>query len=154
MATSVASELPASLLMFDLDHFKRVNDTFGHLVGDEVLVVFGGVLRKTLRQTDVLGRLGGEEFAAVLPGTSVACAAALAERVRVNFAEAAEVVQGRPVHGTVTAGVAAVEAGPADLTVLLRSADEALYSAKAFGRNRVQTAHRGPATPSKIVRIA
>jgi diguanylate cyclase (GGDEF)-like protein len=125
--------------MLDIDHFKRINDTFGHPVGDEVIRVVAERLRDTIADTDVLGRYGGEEFALVTPqgGTS---AAGLAERLR-------HVVSGDPVPTaagplpvTISVGLALIDDGGQDLRQLLSRADGALYQAKQSGRDRVCTA--------------
>jgi diguanylate cyclase (GGDEF)-like protein len=127
---------PVSVLMFDLDHFKKINDRFGHAVGDRALQTFARTAAARLRATDVIGRLGGEEFAAILPGTSLLSAAVAAERVRVAFEAAAIEIDGLPIGGTVSIGAAATELPDCDIDVLLEQADKALYAAKASGRNR------------------
>jgi two-component system cell cycle response regulator len=127
---------PLAVAMVDLDAFKAVNDRFGHDVGDDVLVAAADALQRSLRAEDVLGRLGGEEFMALLPDTDPEAAAAAAERLRAAVAEA-----GGPVPVTASVGWAVLEEDePAEL--LVRRADAALYDAKAAGRNRVH----GPAT--------
>jgi diguanylate cyclase (GGDEF)-like protein len=128
---------PVAILMFDLDHFKKINDRFGHAAGDRALQTFARTAAATLRATDVLGRLGGEEFAAVLPSTSLISAAAAAERVRHTFEMAAAEIDGLPVGGTVSIGAAATSESDSDIDSLLALADRALYAAKAMGRNRV-----------------
>ncbi len=129
---------PVSVLAFDLDHFKSINDRCGHLVGDAVLQLFAKVARETLRGTDILGRLGGEEFVALLPAT-LAEAAIAAERVRSAFAAASIVRNGQRIAATVSVGVACgLPSVPVD--VLITRADHALYRAKANGRDRVETA--------------
>jgi diguanylate cyclase (GGDEF)-like protein len=127
---------PVSVLMFDLDHFKKINDRFGHAVGDRALQTFARTAAVRLRATDILGRLGGEEFAAILPGTSLLSAAVAAERVRSAFEAEALEIDGLPIRGTVSIGAAATEAADCDIDVLLDQADKALYAAKASGRNR------------------
>jgi diguanylate cyclase (GGDEF)-like protein len=127
---------PVSVLMFDLDHFKKINDRFGHAVGDRALQTFARTAAVRLRATDILGRLGGEEFAAILPGTSLLSAAVAAERVRVAFQADAAEIDGLPIGGTVSIGVAATESPDSDIDTLLAQADIALYAAKASGRNR------------------
>ncbi|MEX0852426.1 MAG: GGDEF domain-containing protein, partial [Bauldia sp.] len=115
-----------AVVVFDLDGFKSINDTFGHGHGDDVLKVFGNAAKRTLRSTDLIGRLGGEEFAAVLPGASVAAAFVAAERIRANFSEACRNIDGLAVNATVSAGVA--QAHPrSTLDSLLQAADAALY---------------------------
>jgi diguanylate cyclase (GGDEF)-like protein len=131
------SREPVAVLMFDLDHFKRINDRFGHAVGDRALQCFAQTAGARLRATDVVGRLGGEEFAAILPGTSLISAAVAAERVRAAFEEVAREIDGLPVEGTVSIGIAATEEPGCEIDALLASADKALYAAKATGRNRL-----------------
>ncbi|HEY7459688.1 MAG TPA: diguanylate cyclase [Xanthobacteraceae bacterium] len=127
---------PVSVLMFDLDHFKKINDRFGHAVGDRALQVFARTAAARLRATDIIGRLGGEEFAAILPATSLLSAAVAAERVRTAFQEAAREIDGLPIAATVSIGAAATEEVDCDIEALLAEADRALYAAKAGGRNR------------------
>jgi diguanylate cyclase len=126
----------SSLLLIDIDHFKSVNDRFGHLTGDATLRAIGAVLRGAFRRQDVAGRYGGEEFGVVLPGTDAAGARVIAERVR-EQAAAATLVPGHDVRVTVSIGVAALEADDADTVAWLARADAALYAAKAQGRNCV-----------------
>jgi diguanylate cyclase (GGDEF)-like protein len=129
---------PVSVLAFDLDHFKSVNDEFGHNTGDTMLALFANVARTTMRANDVIGRMGGEEFVAILTG-SLADAAVAAERVRAAFAAATRAPDSPQIPATVSVGVAS---GPpsAELEMLIARADAALYCAKAKGRNRVETA--------------
>jgi diguanylate cyclase (GGDEF)-like protein len=127
---------PIGMLVFDLDHFKSINDRFGHGVGDDMLRLFAGVVRQTMRSSDVIGRLGGEEFVALLPGT-LADAARAAERVRVAFAAARIASNGRHVAGTVSVGVACGSPWSA-VELLIARADTALYRAKTNGRDRVE----------------
>ncbi|MGO9400324.1 MAG: diguanylate cyclase [Xanthobacteraceae bacterium] len=129
---------PVSVLAFDLDRFKSINDRCGHAVGDAVLQLFAKVARETLRATDIVGRLGGEEFVALLPSTSAEAAVA-AERVRAALAAASIVRNGRRVAATVSIGVASGSPATA-IDLLIRLADEALYRAKENGRNRVELA--------------
>lgn len=129
---------PASLLFFDLDLFKKVNDDHGHPIGDQVLSGFSAVLRRGCRRGDLAARLGGEEFAILLPMTGRIPAALVAERIR-RATEAHPLGLTVAVPVTVSAGVASTEglSGVPDAVGLLRRADEALYRAKAEGRNRV-----------------
>ena len=143
MARQAASGQPVSVLMFDLDHFKSINDRFGHAAGDETLKLFAGTASGNMRCSDLFARLGGEEFAAVLP-CSLADAAMVAQRVRSAFQAAAGVVAGAPVAGTVSVGAGGAERAPS-LAALLAAADQALYRAKANGRNRVECGE--PASP-------
>jgi diguanylate cyclase (GGDEF)-like protein len=127
---------PVTVLVFDLDHFKSINDRFGHAVGDDVIKLFGSVASGGMRVTDFVARLGGEEFAAMFSGT-LDEGVLVAERVRVAFETAARTVSGRYVGATVSVGVAAHPA-PTNIDALLARADEALYAAKIAGRNRVE----------------
>jgi diguanylate cyclase (GGDEF)-like protein len=129
---------PVSVLIFDLDHFKAVNDTFGHATGDEVLQRFAETVSANMRVSDVVGRFGGEEFVAILPG-AIEDAAAAATRVRAAFEAAALTVGGQQLVSTVSIGAACGAPG-ADLPALLAAADRALYRAKSNGRNRVELA--------------
>jgi diguanylate cyclase (GGDEF)-like protein len=122
--------------MFDLDHFKSINDRFGHAVGDEALRVFAQVLTNSMRASDVIGRLGGEEFAAIVPG-DIDVAAKIAERIRAGFEEAGVVIVGHAVGGTVSIGAACAREAVLDLDALMNRADAALYEAKRSGRNRM-----------------
>jgi diguanylate cyclase (GGDEF)-like protein len=128
---------PISVMLADLDRFKAINDRFGHAVGDRVLQVFADMVRRTLRAKDLSGRLGGEEFAFLMPGTGAAEAARIAERIRAHFADAARSVDGHAVAPTVSVGVATTLASTVQLADLMAAADRALYRAKAEGRNRV-----------------
>lgn len=130
------SRLPLSLLMIDIDYFKRVNDQYGHAAGDAVLIAYAGRFRSVLREVDIIGRLGGEEFGVGLPGIDIDEAMVAAERLRVAF-EALEVtVSGQTIHCTISLGVAQWASGESFDTIFGR-ADAALYRAKAEGRNRV-----------------
>ncbi|OYU86369.1 MAG: GGDEF domain-containing protein [Bradyrhizobiaceae bacterium PARB1] len=133
---------PITVMIFDIDHFKSINDRFGHPAGDEVLKLFASVITHSLRITDLTGRIGGEEFAAMLP-CSLEEAMQAAERVRENFAGCGIEVDEAPVATTVSIGVAGGPAGT-ELDVLLAAADTALYQAKRSGRNRVQSAEEEP----------
>lgn len=140
MKRQATNPCPAAVLLIDLDHFKSVNDRFGHAVGDRVLQVFADALKQNVRSTDLIGRLGGEEFAAVLYNVGRDKAVALAERVRSTFLEGATEVDGRPVGATVSIGVVLCQDGALDIPELLGQADQALYYAKERGRNRVEVA--------------
>lgn len=128
---------PVSLIIADLDYFKDTNDTFGHSVGDEVLRLFAKVAQLSLEENHVIGRLGGEEFAAILPGVGAGEAVKAAERLRAQFAESGGFVSGLPVGATVSIGVTADREVDSGLSSLFRRADAALYAAKSAGRNRV-----------------
>jgi diguanylate cyclase (GGDEF)-like protein len=140
--TRAAAVRPVAALMFDLDFFKAINDRFGHAVGDRVLKVFASTAAANLRSTDIFGRLGGEEFAAILPDMDIDAAVAAAERVRAAFGHAAIEIDGQPVRGSVSVGITVTTDSTASLDALLTLADEALYVAKAQGRNRVEVASK------------
>jgi diguanylate cyclase (GGDEF)-like protein len=131
---------PTAVLLIDLDHFKSINDRFGHALGDRVLEVFTDAARQSIRSTDLIGRLGGEEFAAVLRDTSRDKAVAVAERIRESFAQCAQEVGGRPVCASVSIGLVHCQEAVLDVPELLAQADQALYFAKERGRNRVEVA--------------
>jgi diguanylate cyclase (GGDEF)-like protein len=128
---------PVALVMFDLDRFKRINDRFGHATGDEVLIAFCRLATLQLRTDDIFARIGGEEFAALLPNTTLEDASCLAERVRAAI-EGASHMGGCTMRATVSVGVASLDEGTTDLAAFLRAADHALYRAKQGGRNRVE----------------
>jgi diguanylate cyclase (GGDEF)-like protein len=138
------SGLPLSVMMFDLDDFKELNDRYGHLAGDQALVVVGRILKDTLRVSDIRCRYGGEEFLIVLPETGMAGALRAAENLKRQFQKTALPVAGE--HVVVTASFGVTEVTPADsqATAVLDRADAALYEAKRTGRNRV-AAMGGPA---------
>jgi diguanylate cyclase (GGDEF)-like protein len=129
---------PVSVLAFDLDHFKSINDNHGHGMGDAMLQLFANVARKTMRTGDVIGRLGGEEFVAILSGT-LAEASIAAERVRTAFAAATNDPDGLGIPAAVSIGVACGSPNAA-IELLIARADAALYRAKANGRNRIELA--------------
>jgi diguanylate cyclase (GGDEF)-like protein len=138
---SQETSTPLTMIVFDLDGFKSINDTYGHAHGDDVLKTFGRIARKTLRGTDLIGRLGGEEFAAVLPGASVGTAFVAAERIRVGFSQACKNFKGQVVNATVSAGIAQANRR-STLDSLLKAADAALYQAKKHGRDRVEVSEQ------------
>ncbi len=133
----IKRDQPVAVFMIDLDGFKEINDRFGHSLGDRVLRLFADTARKNLRSSDLVGRLGGEEFAVVLADACRDNAFRVAERLRGAFAEAAETVGGLPVHATASFGVSIIQDPQDDIETLLTQADLALYRAKALGRNRV-----------------
>ena len=130
---------PVALLMIDLDHFKSINDQFGHAIGDKVLSTFAKTAQAHLRGTDLVGRLGGEEFAVLLPNATEQGSWIVAERLRSAFAAAAATIDGLPVAATASVGLSLIEGGRA-MDPLFDLADQALYRAKATGRNRVAMA--------------
>ena len=139
VAEATRGARPLSALLLDLDHFKNINDTYGHGPGDEVLAAVGEALRSTVRESDFAGRYGGEEFLILLPDTDLASGLAVAEKLRASVATIEVSGVDRPI--TASVGVATLPAHGHDTPTLLRSADRALYSAKAAGRNRVETLH-------------
>ena len=149
---------PVSLLIADLDFFKETNDTFGHKVGDDVLCLFANIATRSLEVSNVVGRLGGEEFAAILPSVDGVIAVEEAERLRKEFEQAAGFVNGLPVGATVSIGIASDSEVDSGLSSLFRRADAALYAAKSAGRNRVayMGANGGaePPEPSGTVRTS
>ena len=132
------SPRPLSLVLFDADHFKAVNDTYGHPAGDAVLCHLAKLLVSTFRQVDVVARVGGEEFAVLLPSTDLQTALKIANRLRENVASQVVEVDGVKIHFTVSGGVASMDDGINSLDALMKQADQELYQAKASGRNRIQ----------------
>lgn len=126
-----------SAIMLDIDHFKPINDRYGHHFGDEVLQGVANEIRRSVRRSDIIARYGGEEFVILLPNAAPHNANRIAELVRSNVERHATVAPDGPVRCTVSVGVAASGPGIASLEDLIRKADEALYSAKSRGRNRV-----------------
>ncbi len=132
------SPRPLSLILFDADNFKSVNDVFGHAGGDAVLREFGALLTASFRQVDVAARLGGEEFAVLLPSTDLPSAMAVAERFRLAVAASEVNVNTNRIRYTVSGGVATMDEHVTGLDELMKRADAALYAAKAAGRNRIE----------------
>jgi len=139
LTRTLREQQPASLLMVDVDHFKRLNDTYGHLMGDEVLRRVARVLRQQVRPQDLLARYGGEEFALLLPNTDADAAVAVADRLRSAIANpnTEEASRSLPV-ATVSIGVATARTS-VSLSELMSQSDAALYRAKQTGRNRVSS---------------
>jgi diguanylate cyclase (GGDEF)-like protein len=138
---ALRSDTPLALLLVDVDFFKRVNDKHGHLIGDEVLRSLAAELRQQVRESDVVGRFGGEEFTVLLPGTDTVGACRIAERLRrsaSSLSVAAVPTAPAQIQVTVSIGVAALGQHGTDLFELLAAADLALYRAKDSGRNQVQ----------------
>lgn len=133
---------PLSLAMLDIDKFKSINDTYGHPAGDEVIKNVAGLCMSNMRDSDLFGRLGGEEFALLMPETDADRARMFADRLRV-LVGGTPVDLGQPVFATVSIGVAQFNAANADLDDVLQRADAALYQAKNNGRNRTEV-DRGP----------
>ena len=129
---------PISLVMFDIDNFKGVNDEFGHHAGDTVLIKFARLLESNIRGTDIAVRYGGEEFVILLPHTFAQEAVKVAERIRDSFSKVVFRFGGKVVRLSVSAGVSSCEPGECSIRELVDRADKAMYSAKAKGKNRVE----------------
>ncbi|MBB4013802.1 diguanylate cyclase [Niveibacterium umoris] len=134
-----------SIFMLDIDHFKQINDTYGHRAGDRVLIALADCCRATLREVDVIGRIGGEEFAVLLPNAPEQEAADVGERLRATIAGTAVALDDTTiVRITVSIGITTVQAGESDVDRVLKRADDALYEAKHLGRNRVCVGRPAP----------
>ncbi len=129
-------------MMIDLDHFKEINDAYGHAVGDEALQMVANIGRKILRSVDFFARYGGEEFAVALPETSLVQALKVAERLRQTLGETPITPGRNAIYITVSVGLCVAAPGSVDFDTLLRQADQALYKAKDNGRNRVEVFQR------------
>ncbi len=138
-ARARAADIPMSLLIVDIDYFKQINDTYGHMHGDEVLKVLVDVCRSALGEVEMLARLGGEEFVVLLPNSDLAAASELAERLRAHVQNTPVRLRDATLYFTISLGVAQWQPGET-LPVLMRRADEALYAAKYNGRNRCELA--------------
>ena len=136
---SVRYNYPFTLLMLDIDHFKRVNDSYGHAFGDQVIQRFTEVVNECLREEDLFGRVGGEEFAVILVSADLDGAATVAERIRENWEQAELQTEGKNVSFTVSIGVADLRNPRESVDMVMERADKALYTAKEEGRNRVKT---------------
>jgi diguanylate cyclase (GGDEF)-like protein len=148
LARSRREGLSVGVAMADLDHFKRINDTYGHAVGDTVLCEAANRMRALLRPYDALGRYGGEEFLIVLPGCTPQDAVGLAERLRIGIGQEPVKIPGGLLEVTGSLGVVATDPlAMLDATALIRVADAALYRAKGAGRNRVELATGADLTP-------
>lgn len=137
LAYCARHRVPLSVLLLDIDHFKLVNDRFGHLAGDRALTAVAGLMQETLRAEDTLARFGGEEFMALLRHTDTERAEAVAERIRARIAAHVLEWEGQSFSLTVSIGIATFVEGPGDVRALFREADDRLYEAKESGRNRV-----------------
>ncbi|MDF2119632.1 GGDEF domain-containing protein [Roseiarcaceae bacterium H3SJ34-1] len=138
---------PYALLVFDIDHFKSINDRFGHQTGDKVIILAAQAAGKTLRKHDKVFRIGGEEFVCLLPDTTMHQAYDAAERLRAAFRELTETVDGKPIGATISIGVAATD-GVMTADEIFAHADAALYQAKTLGRNR--TVMASPSVSDRI----
>jgi diguanylate cyclase (GGDEF)-like protein len=155
MAKRIETERrPAAILLIDLDHFKSINDSFGHALGDRVLQIFAQTAYQNIAPSDLLGRLGGEEFAIALYDVDRERARDIAEAIRLAFEDNAAEVDGHATAATCSIGIAVSEDAPLEMSELMARADEALYSAKERGRNRCELAttefvlHLDSSTPS------
>ncbi len=138
LSRAVRYDKPLSLYMLDIDFFKKVNDSYGHKIGDLVLIKLAEICRQTLREVDIIGRVGGEEFVILLPETDLVEATEVAERLREAIAKSRVPLEGGlPLHFTVSIGVTSMVSKDDNMDVLLNLADKALYGAKEKGRNRV-----------------
>lgn len=135
---------PLSLMIFDIDHFKRINDEHGHPAGDRVLRHVAAILHDIVRAADILARYGGEEFIVLLPETDGISAQALADRIRTEVAASSLMLDQQECAVTISAGITERHGLDDKLDAMIRRADEALYAAKAQGRNRVVVAHPKP----------
>ncbi len=133
----VRSCIPASVVMFDFDNFKVINDQYGHAAGDVVLVDAGRTILEELRPSDTACRIGGEEFAIILPNTLLQDAVAFAERIRQSIQSMDFKLDGVVLHATITVGVASFTSTDKSYDSLMKRADKALYAGKAAGRNCV-----------------
>lgn len=131
---------PLSMIMFDIDHFKNVNDTYGHQCGDDVLQVIAGLIASSIRREDILARYGGEEFCCVLPETPLSAAMILAERFRKKIADHLFECGKETLHVTISLGISAIGPTVTSPETLLKGADDGLYRAKNKGRNRIEAA--------------
>ena len=147
-------ERPLSLIILDIDLFKNINDRYGHDVGDQAIAHVAALCRSSKRVPDVVARVGGEEFALLLPETSLESAAFVAERLRQSIADTPFLVAGAPLRLTVSLGVASADARMEGIPALMKEADAALYRAKRGGRNRVATASGDPVHPSGRLALA
>ena len=143
LANASRQALPTAAIMIDIDHFKKVNDSFGHEVGDHVIRQVAQVLQRISRASDVVARTGGEEYLLILPETDMNAARTLAERIRIAIGERPLLVDNQRIPITVSLGVACTS-GDVDLDELSQEADRAMYLAKRGGRNRVASVENKP----------
>jgi diguanylate cyclase (GGDEF)-like protein len=136
LALAERAAQPHAVLLMDADHFKQINDSYGHDVGDRVLLAIGQILQQAVRKSDLVGRYGGEEFVMLLPETDAPTALQIAERIRQSVAEQSLVIGEHRLTVTISLGVTTTDGQPLNLAALLHQADQALYAAKRAGRNR------------------
>lgn len=139
IARAVRSGTPLCVALIDIDNFKDINDVFGHLAGDQVLVHLVAVIQDTIRTNDLVGRYGGEEFLVLLPGSNIETACEVTERLRRQLSLKPVVWEGRELLVTFSGGVAALQPDESESSLISR-ADKAMYSAKLGGKNRVTVA--------------
>jgi diguanylate cyclase (GGDEF)-like protein len=144
MAQSVRNRQPVSLAVFDLDGFKQINDAFGHPIGDAVIQRFADAARASLRSSDLIGRIGGEEFVAILPQTGGEDACFITRRLMATFAALAAEVEGCRTEATASAGIMTSSDASLSLEELLGLADRALYEAKRKGRDSLRVSSLPP----------
>jgi len=138
LTLSQRQKSPSSFVLMDLDHFKVINDTYGHFIGDQVLIHFIKTIKGLLRESDLLARVGGEEFALFLPDTGIEDASRLANNIRMAIAASTVEVEGKIVTYTMSTGIASSETGCYSVDELFKRADLKLYDAKNKGRDRVE----------------
>ncbi|MHB8173673.1 MAG: GGDEF domain-containing protein, partial [Nitrospirota bacterium] len=141
---------PIALLLFDIDHFKKINDSYGHPVGDAVLRKIATLLRETVRTVDVAARYGGEEFVALLINTDFKGASLMAERIRGNIEKSRFVLDGQRIPVTVSVGYAVFPEDAKEKSGLIERADQALYAAKNGGRNQCRAYREMSAATSEF----
>ncbi len=150
MQRSRRSGSPLALLMIDLDHFKRINDRYGHIMGDIAMSTTARIISELLRNTDIAGRYGGEEFCVLLPDTSLSGARVIAERMRQHIErEEFPSSGGASFHVTCSIGIAVLERRIGDVAAFIKQADDALYQAKSSGRNLVAPVQENAKQPTK-----
>ncbi|MBU1436054.1 MAG: diguanylate cyclase, partial [Gammaproteobacteria bacterium] len=137
LVRSLRHQQPVSVVMLDIDHFKKVNDNYGHLTGDQVITSLANLLKQQLRKTDMIGRYGGEEFLLVLPECQIEKAMQIVQKLRESFATLPFNFDGKPFHCTFSAGIAS-GLGAEFADQVIEQADQALYQAKTAGRNQVK----------------
>jgi diguanylate cyclase (GGDEF)-like protein len=130
---------PMALALLDIDHFKHINDTYGHTIGDQALIALTRICKMNIRETDVLARIGGDEFVVLFPEATPREAGASMERVRLALTAQPVDLSGKLVPLTISVGIVGLVSGAMSLDLLLERADQALYQAKETGRNRVVT---------------
>ena len=137
MSRCIKNKQPLSCLIIDIDYFKAINDTYGHDIGDKVIQAIAKLMHENVRTGDFIGRMGGEEFAVLMPNTDMQSAYQISDRLRENIAKYKMSVQGKSVSVTVSIGLASLKEGDKDIHTILKRSDTALYEAKESGRNRV-----------------